>query len=669
MVKSDDTRFTLAYLTNMFFICESEKISQGNFQLIINSMKQTYLAVTFLLAAFTLCAQDNEEITDIIKKHGLEQSQVMETASWLTDIYGPRLTGSPMLDKATEWAQEQLTEWGMSNVHLHEWGPFGRGWELEHFEMHATLPSYWPLIAYPKAWSPSIKGKGEVIYLQIKNEEDIAKYKGQLKGKFVLMDTIRNVEQPFEAKGKRHELESLFNMATAGAPTPRPRRGNRIGTFNLNQAIWKMLEEEKPLAVLDRSYKGDLGTVFVSGARTGEGRARDDGKSVVPQATLAVEHYNRIFRMINKGLPVVLEIDLSAQYTNEDGMEHNVIAEIPGTDLKDEVVIFGAHLDSWHTGTGATDNGAGSSVMMEAARILLETIKESGVQPRRTLRLALWTGEEQGLFGSRNYVGEFYADLGDSFYTPQEIKPDNKKVSAYYNLDNGTGKIRGVYLQGNDAVRSIFREWLEPFEDLGAQTLTLNNTGGTDHLPFDAVGIPGFQFIQDPMAYFSRTHHSNMDNWDLLSEEDLSQAATIIASFIWNTSQRDEQLPRKVSPEEQMAQKRAEAKKEGAMKMINLKGDWAYNVEIPGMEVSGDLIIKEVGDKYDVTITSDGDDRAPEEIKGIERKDNNLTFEYDTNAQGMDIKIKMNLDFKENSMEGLLSPGNFGSFVVKGSRK
>ena len=248
---------------------------------------------------------------------------------------------------------------------------------------------------------------------------------------------------------------------------------------------------------------------------------------------------------MNKGEKVELTIDLKSQYTNEDGMEHNIIAEIPGTDLKDEVVIFGAHFDSWHTGTGATDNGAGSAVMMEVARILQEVIKESGIQPRRTLRLALWTGEEQGLFGSRNYVGDHYAELDDSGWTPQSLKPDQKTVSAYYNMDNGTGKIRGVYLQGNTEVGQVFRPWLAEFEDMDATTLTLQNTGGTDHLPFDAVGIPGFQFIQEPMAYFARTHHSNMDNWDHLVEDDLEQAATIISYFVWQTSQRDEQIPRK----------------------------------------------------------------------------------------------------------------------------
>jgi hypothetical protein len=633
-------------------------------------MNKYSLLIIMLFGAFFAQAQlDNEEITDIIIKHGIDESEVMETASWLTDIYGPRLTGSPMLDKATEWAQGVLKDWGMSNVHLHQWGPFGRGWEMEHFDMHAEGPSYWPIIAYPKAWSPSVKGTGEVVYLQITNESDIPKYKGKLGGKFVLMDTIRDVNPPFQAMGKRHDVENLFNMATSGEPTPQPRRGNRVGGFNLNTAIWKMLEEEKPLAVLDRSYKGDLGTVFVSGARTGEGNVRDYDKMVVPQVTLSVEHYNRIFRMLNKDFPVKLSIDMQASYTNKDGMEHNVIAEIPGTDLKNEVVIFGAHLDSWHTGTGATDNAAGSSVMMEVARILLKTIKETGVLPRRTLRLALWTGEEQGLFGSRNYVGDFYADFGKSGYTPQELKPENEKVSAYYNLDNGTGKIRGVYLQGNEAAGSIFRKWLDPFEDMDAKTLTLSNTGGTDHLPFDAVGIPGFQFIQDPMAYSTRTHHSNMDNWDHLVEEDLSQAATIIASFVWNTSQRDERLPRKPSQDEIMEEKRAKRKMSKNFKVLDLSGDWKYNVEIPGMAYTGDMIITKKEDKYDVSLTNSMAPGKSQEVKGVESKDNVLNFDYTTEAQGMKVNINMNLDFSERRMGGVMTAGTFGAFNVKGARK
>ena len=488
----------------------------------------------------------NEELNKIIRKHGLENSQVIDIASWITDIYGPRLTGSPMLDKATIWATEKLEEWGMKNVHTEEWGPFGRGWEMKHFELHATSPNYFPIIAYPKAWSPSTKGlvTGQVIYLAANNEEELKLYKGQLGGKFVLLDTIRDTKEWFNAPASRLDAEGLLNHANASMPSPRRNRNFRTSNRKFTQALWTMMKKEQVLGVIDRSYKGDLGTVFLSGARVATGRAWDVDNPVVPQITVGVEYYNRLIRMLAKGITPELSMEIQAEYTNPDGMEHNIIAEIPGTDLKDEVVIFGAHFDSWHTGTGATDNGAGSSVMMEAARILLESIKESGIQPRRTLRLILWTGEEQGLYGSRAYVAEHYADV-KGFNNIQAIKPDQEKVSAYYNLDNGTGKIRGVYLQGNGAVGPIFRSWLEPFKDLGASTITLSNTGGTDHLAFDEVGIPGFQFIQDPIAYFNRTHHSNMDQWDHLIEEDLKQAATIIASFVIHTAMRDEKLPRK----------------------------------------------------------------------------------------------------------------------------
>jgi carboxypeptidase Q len=305
-----------------------------------------------------------------------------------------------------------------------------------------------------------------------------------------------------------------------------------------------MLYEEKPLGTIDRSFAGDLGTVFISGANSKEGAARDEGAEVLPQMTIDAEQYNRLFRMAQKGMPVKVSMNIKSTYTNPDKMEHNLIAEIPGTDLKEEVVMFGAHLDSWQSATGATDNAAGCAVMMEAARILTEMIKESGVQPRRTLRMALWTGEEQGLLGSMGYVNQHLAEI--KARTVQSLKPEQAKISAYYNLDNGTGKIRGIFLQDNEAVRPIFRAWLEPFKDLQASTITVSNTGGTDHLSFDVAGVPAFQFIQDPLEYFTRTHHTNMDTFDHLIEADLKQAATIMASFIWHTAQREGLLPRKV---------------------------------------------------------------------------------------------------------------------------
>ena len=518
-------------------------------------MRTIQLIALFLCTSFLLSAQESTDpdVLSVIRKYSMDSSQVAETASWITDVYGPRLTGSPMLDKATAWALSEMDRMGMKNVHLEQWGPFGRGWELEHFEMHANSGGYWPVIAFPKAWSSSGSGEGEVIYLDAKTVDDLKQYEGKLHGKFVMMDTIRVEGDHMDPLAERYEAEDLLNLANKGLPQPRQHRNYRGGNSNWREfrdARWALLESEKPLALLDRSYKGDLGTIFVQQASSGTGNVRDSGRYVIPQVTLGLEHYNRIFRLLKKGIPVTMSFDLQTKYTNDDGeggMENNIIAEIPGTDLADEVVMFGGHFDSWQSSTGATDNGVGCAVMMEVARILLETIRETGIQPRRTLRVALWTGEEQGIYGSRNYVADHYAYVTGGGWSPDSLRPDNQKISAYYNLDNGTGKIRGIYMQGNDQLVNLFREWLDPFKDDGASTISLGNTGGTDHLPFAAAGIPAFQFIQDPMAYGTRTHHSNMDCWDMLSEDDMKQAATIIAWFVWNTAQRDAQLPRKGS--------------------------------------------------------------------------------------------------------------------------
>ncbi|MGB4959616.1 MAG: M28 family peptidase [Saprospiraceae bacterium] len=508
--------------------------------------------VLFLLSFISYAQTNTKDYNDQIKKIGLEASKVMDIASNICDVYGPRLTGSVKLDVAQNWAVNELKSWGMVNVVKEEWGTFGRGWQLDHFEMHAYSPDYWQVLAYPKAWSPSTSGQvtGEVIYLQANDEAELAKYKGKLKNKIVLLDTIREIKEWFDPLAARYKADELLDMANAQVPSPRPRRDwARADRMSFNQILWTFLNDEQPLCIADRSYKGDLGTVFVSGARVGgqEGkRAQDEGVKIIPQVTIAVEHYNRLLRLVQKGVISKISFDMKAKYESPNqGKEHNVLAEIPGSDLKDEVVMFGAHFDSWHTGTGATDNGAGSAVMMEAARILLEYIKQTGVQPRRTLRLALWSGEEQGLFGSINYVRKHFAETEPGGWIPKRLLPEQEKISAYYNLDNGTGKIRGIYLQGNEEVGPIFRKFLEPFKDLGANTITLDNTGGTDHLAFDGVGIPGFQFIQEPMSYFNRTHHSNMDNWDHLVADDLKQAATIVASMVWQTAQRDEKLPRK----------------------------------------------------------------------------------------------------------------------------
>jgi carboxypeptidase Q len=484
----------------------------------------------------------------IFRKIGISQSKVSDIAWDITDGNGPRMTGSAGLDRATVSMVERLKSWNLANVHTEEWGPFGRGWELQSFQLESLEPFYMPLIAYPKAWSSPINGTktAEIIYLNAGNEKDLEKYRGKLTGKIVLLDTIRDSKEWTKPLTGRHDDKSLLELANAPKPVPSSGKGwGGASSANFGKALWAFLYDEKPLAILDRQYKGDFGTVFVSQARAkATDLLRKNGEFVIPQITVSNEQYNRLFRTILKGEKVNLRVRLEAKYLENDPMERNIIAEIAGSDKASEVVMFGAHFDSWHTGTGATDNGAGSAVMVEAARILQEYIKESGEKPRRTLRLALWTGEEQGLLGSNGYANQHFVTR-DSANDISGKKPENAQISAYFNLDNGTGKIRGIYQQGNDAVGPIFREWLQPWKKQGASTLTVSNTGGTDHLSFDRAGIPGFQFIQDDCEYFVRTHHSNFDTWEHLYAEDMKQAATLVAWFVWQTSQREEMLPRK----------------------------------------------------------------------------------------------------------------------------
>lgn len=524
------------------------------------------LTITVLLIAWAPSgwAQEreavNEDVVKILREHGLDKSEVMDTLSWLCDVHGPRLTGSRNLKRASEWAVKRLSEWGLQNARLEPWGPFGRGWHLEKVSMHVVGENPWPVLAWPKAWSPSIEGpvEADVVCLSDKSREEVLAM--DLQGKIVLIESKRDLAERFEGDARRHEAADLLAMADG---TSRTERGERPqprerGDVMRQGALLRLVVEKSPLAILDRGSKGDYGTIFVAGASlpSEEGTARNDrarvyakdAKAAIPQFTISVEHYNRILRLLEKKLPVRMAIDLRTVFEDEDPMSYNVLAEIPGSDpvLKDEIVMFGAHLDSWHSGTGTTDNGCGSAVMLEAARLLRALCEATGRTPKRTLRIALWTGEEQGLLGSRAYATQHFG-TAERGKPPTELKPDHERLSAYFNLDNGTGKVRGVYLQGNEAVAPIFRSWLRPFHDLGASTLTLNDTGGTDHLSFDALGLPGFQFIQDPVAYSPRTHHSNMDVVDHAIADDLKQAATIIASFVWHTSERAGKLPRKVS--------------------------------------------------------------------------------------------------------------------------
>ena len=519
-------------------------------------MRKSFLFIlSFVLSLQFINAQEEKVDMDMmnkIRKEGLENSKVMETAMYPTDISGPRLTASPGYIRAATWAKNKLTEWGLSNANLEPWGEFGKGWEQTKCYVAMTVPYYVPLIAMPRAWTGSTPGKksmkAEVVLIKAKDTVELMKYAGTLKGKIVMTWSSAKLTPSFTADGNRFADTSLEKMAAAEMRQPQQGGGQRnqqgnnpqVNQFMLQRRMNEMINKEKPALVLTMSANGNDGTIFVSSG----GQYAKDAEVAPASVVLSSDDYLRIQRLIESGVPVTIEAEVKTKFYNDDLKGYNVVAEIPGTDpsLKEELVMLGGHLDSWHAATGATDNAAGCSVMLEAVRIL----KTIGYQPRRTIRIALWSGEEEGLHGSRNYVKNHFADTAKTSTTQ-----NNAKVSAYYNLDNGTGKIRGVYLQGNKDAGPIFSKWLEPFKDLGAGTITISNTGGTDHLAFDGVGIPGFQFIQDQIEYNTRTHHTNMDTYDHLVADDLKQAATIVAAFVYNTAQRDQKIPRKTMPQAQ----------------------------------------------------------------------------------------------------------------------
>lgn len=485
------------------------------------------------------------ETTKKIRQEGLQNSKIVDIAFNLTDVNGPRLQGSPGYMKAANYAKGKLTEWGLEDAKLEAWGDFGKGWELTKSYIAMTAPYYRPLIAYPKTWTAGTKGKlksAEILLIDETDTLGLENYRGKLKDKVILLYKNDKIQPSFKPDASRYTDEELEKMAAATPTTTiapdtafRSMMQAMRRTNMLSTKTKEMAKKEGALALLSMSARGKDGTLFVSGG--GSYKATDPENLL--DIMLAAEDYLSLCRLTKAGIPVKLELDVKTKFYTEDLKGYNVLAEIKGTDpkLKEEVVMLGAHLDSWQSSTGATDNAAGSAVMLEAVRIL----KTLGVQPRRTIRIALWSGEEQGLFGSRNYVKNHLADPKDA----KKSNAEGEKVAAYFNVDNGTGKIRGIYLQGNEACRPIFTKWFEPFNDLGAKTVTIRNTGGTDHLSFVGVGIPGFQFIQDEIEYNTRTHHTNMDSYDHLQPEDLKQAATIVASFVYNAAMRDEKLPRK----------------------------------------------------------------------------------------------------------------------------
>ncbi len=512
--------------------------------------KKALLILLLMVAVFPLGAQapspaDLNAIQQI-KDEGFNHSQVMDIMSYLTDVYGPRLTNSPNIKQAADWTMGKMKEWQLANVHLEQW-PFGRGWSNERFSLQAISPRPFPLIAYAKAWTPGTKGvvTAEALWAPIQKAEDIEQYRGKLKGKFVLTAQQPEIPSRTEAQFHRYTDAELVEESTQPVPTARGPE-DRFARFRaqreLNEKIQKFLVEEGVAAWLEPS-PGDDGTVYV---QSGGGRDPKDPPAP-PRVAVDNENYGRLVRMLEKKLPspVTLQADIQNKFYEDDLNSFNIIGEIPGSEKAkaDEIVMVGAHFDSWHAGTGATDNGAGSGVMLEAIRIL----KATGVRLRRTVRIGLWTGEEQGLLGSRAYVKQHFADWEPDTATTEKIKilPEHARLDAYYNVDNGSGKIRGIYLQGNEAIAPLFTQWMEPFHNVGMTTLTIRNTGGTDHLSFDAVGLPGFQFVQDPLDYDTRTHHSNMDVYERIQEPDMKQMAVIVASFVYLTANRDEMVPRK----------------------------------------------------------------------------------------------------------------------------
>jgi len=532
-------------------------------------------SIALLLVIPAVAQQTQQDAVDLdavykIKDEAIRDSQVMKTLSFLSDVYGGRLTGSPNVKLAGDWALQQMKDWGLSNVHFETW-QFGRGWVNERFWANVTSPVTYPLLAYPLAWTPGTKGpvEAEAMIVNIASEKDFDQYKGKLGGKIVLLTTPIDLTMSTEPLAHRYTDAELAAMAEQDYPAGRGGRGF-FGPPGLTPAqremmqraqqeatrfrpiLYKFLQDEGIVAIFQEG-RGTDGNLFVQQAQAIDqlpqgAHIYDEGvPPTLNQVMLMAEHYNRIYRTLQDGLPVKVELNIQNKFIDDTLDSFNIVGEIPGSDpaLANQVVMIGGHFDSWHSGTGATDNGVGSAVMMEVMRVL----KTSGLKMRRTVRIGLWTGEEEGLLGSRAYVKAHFGDPA----TMQLKQPEHQNFDVYFNIDNGSGKLRGVYLQGNDAAAPIFNEWMKPFASMGMDTLTIRNTGGTDHLSYDAVGLPGFQFIQDPLEYETLTHHSNNDLYDRVQADDLKQMATIVSTFVYEAANREKMFPRKPLPKAQGA--------------------------------------------------------------------------------------------------------------------
>jgi carboxypeptidase Q len=476
-------------------------------------------------------------VLERIRAEGLERSQLAEIAAALTDGTGPRLTGSPGLDRARRWSADRLREWGAHNVRIEPWGEFGRGWEQVSYSGRVLAPFVQQLHAVPLAWTGSTRGTvtGPVVVLEGDGPAELARYRGRLRGAVVLLGAPRPMPPEFERPPLRTPADALLEPAPRRGPPAGPPAAatpeqqaealqRRQEARQRADRLREVLAAERPLAVLrpsDRPY----GILRVGGVAQG----RRPGTDPVPELVVAHDQYAMLYRNVQRGVPARVELNVQNRFLDRDLQGYNVLGDIPGSDLAHEHVMLGAHLDSWHAGTGATDNAAGSAVMLEAMRIL----RALQLQPRRTITIGLWDGEEQGLLGSRGWVEN-----------NRELWP---RISAYVNVDNGTGRIRGIWDQGNREAGRVFEQILAPFRELGVVAARHGETGSTDHIAFDRAGIPGFNFIQDPIEYSTRTHHTHADTFDRLLLDDLRQAAVVVAATVYHLAMRDELMPRQAA--------------------------------------------------------------------------------------------------------------------------
>jgi hypothetical protein len=511
-------------------------------------IRRTASHVTAILLALTLAAPVAPRSADLaaqvavepvdldavqrIREEGLERSHIEELARHLTEVIGPRLTGSPQMTEANQWTAEMLRSWGLENVVVEPWGEFGRGWEEVHFEGRIVEPFARPLHGRAVAWTGSTEGlvRGPAVIVEAESPEELDQYRGMLANAFLLTAPAADVEPEWEFRERRADADDLLTPVEARgggqnvtAEQMQRWREARARRRAMSTALAELAEAEGAAAMLQISSR-DHGVL--RGGGSSAGRAADAGNPL-PQVVLTREQYNTIWRNVEDGVPVEIEMEVRNRFFDDDLQAYNTLGAIPGTDLADEVVMIGAHLDSWHYGQGATDNASGSVVMMEALRIL----QELGLRPRRTIMIGLWSGEEQGLYGSEGWVAN-HPEMHD-------------RISAYLNYDNGTGRIRGIWTQSNEKVIPIFEQILWPFRDLGVVAVRHGNTGSTDHVSFDRAGIPGFNFIQDPIEYGVRTHHTELDTYDHLVLDDLKQSAVVVAATIYHLAMRDEMVPRK----------------------------------------------------------------------------------------------------------------------------